>query len=165
MTDVTISQPSRQAIAGKTASKPGRVTGKLQVACKAIAWEGQELDQAAKTAGLTTRALRLALERRHVIAFLKEQREVFRAYVSAQNIHHAKELRDKTGNAMAKLGAMKYIDQIADAEHGVSGRSSSPGVTIIIGQAPSVTAQQHRIEANPLTIQGSCSPSEPADED
>lgn len=141
MSSTELTQPSRQAIAAKTASKPRRVTGKLAVACKAIAWEGKELDQAAKDAGLTTRTLRLALERRHVIVYLKEQRDVFRAYVSSQNIHHAKLLRDTTGNAMAKVNVMKYIDDVAEAQQSRGFTSSSPGFVInVIG---SVTTSPH----------------------
>lgn len=125
-------QPSRQAIQAKTASKPRKVTGALAIACKAIVWQGQELDQAAAEAGITTRTLRLALDRPHVRAFIKAERDVFRAYVSGQNIHHAAEIRNKSGNAMARLGAMKYIDGEQDQGLGSNGQRQSPGLTIII---------------------------------
>lgn len=156
MTDVAIindkpadKPQSRQAIQAKTASKPRQVTGKLAIACKAIVWEGQDLEVAAKAAGLTTRNLRLALERRHVIAFLKEQREVFRSYISAQNIHHAKDLRNKAGNAMAKLGAMKYIDNVADEPSSASA-NRMPGLVVNIISDGSHTAHIREIEAKPL---------------
>jgi hypothetical protein len=32
----------------------------------------------------------------------------------AQNIHHARKMRDESGNAMAPFGATKLIEQIGD---------------------------------------------------
>jgi hypothetical protein len=124
--------PSRQAIQAQTASRPLRVTGKLAIACKRIVWEGEELDIAAKAAGLTTRTLRLALERPHVISWIRAQREVFRAHVSAQNIHRAKKMRDESDNQMAALGAMKLIEQIGDQSAPGAQQPASPGLVIVV---------------------------------
>lgn len=116
-----------------------QVTGKLVIALKAIVWEGQELQQAATLAGLTTHAVRLALSRPHVIAFLKAEREVLRQYVSAQNIHHVVAMRE-SGNAMAALGAMKLIEQMGTDNAGRSiGSVGSPGLTIQIINSVSST--------------------------
>lgn len=142
-------QPSTPAI--RKNGRPPRVTGQLAVALKAIAWDGAELHEAAQAAGMKTRNLRLALEKRHVLAFLKEQREVFRSYVSAQNIRHAKELRDTSKNAMARLGAMKYIDNVADEATISAARARAPGVVIVIGDpAAAHTAHMRQIEPKPL---------------
>lgn len=105
---------------------------KLKVACQRIVWEGEDLDVAAKYAGLTTRTLRLALERQHVQQFIKREREVFRAHISAQNIHHARRLRDGT-NAMASLGAMRFIEQLGDEQTAGGARVSAPGIVIVVG--------------------------------
>lgn len=148
MTELSVSAPATPAV--RKNGRPPKVSGKLVVALKAIAWEGMELQEAAQAAGLTTRALRYALEKRHVIAALREQREVFRAYVSAQNIHHAKELRDSSGNAMAKLGAMKYIDSIDDQDPVQRANRAAPGVVIqIIGNGAHMP-HVRQIEAKPL---------------
>lgn len=139
-------------------TRPPRVKGKLVEACRAIVRQGQSLDEAARTAGLTTRSVRLALEKPHVIAFLKAEREVFRAYISAQNIHRAAEIRDSAGNAMARLGAIKVIEQLGDDNAGGSSTSRAPGVMIVIGApAVSVTAHERTIEPKPLIVQGSVS--------
>lgn len=106
-----------------------RVSPAVKVACNAIVYEGKELDEAAKDAGITTRALRLALERPHVLAHLKAEKEVFRGWVSAQNIHHAVKLRE-SGNAIAKLGAIKYLDNVE--EHAAAQRGVSPGFTVVV---------------------------------
>lgn len=147
----TTPQPTRQAIEAKTRSAPRRVTGKLLVACKSIVWQGYELDRAAKHAGLTTRSLRLALERPHVITFMKTEREVFRAYVSAQNIHHAVKMRNGAGNAMARLGAMKFIEQLGDDPQASAGRASAAGFVVMVVDARSAhMAQERQNEAKPL---------------
>lgn len=142
----TIDQPT-------TPAQPNprrRVTPRVIVAVKAIVWEGQELDEAARTAGLTTHALRLALQRRHVLTFMKAERDQFRAYVSAQNIHRAKQIRDQSGNAMAQLGAIKYLDSIDDEPGAVAARSRSPGVVfLVVGAAPHMPHIQHA-PAKPL---------------
>jgi hypothetical protein len=137
-----VSKPAMRQVAAapRTAAKTGRVAGKLLVALKRIVWQGEELDQAAQAAGLTTYQVREALSKPHVIAHVKAEREVFRAHVSAQNIHRAKEMRDTSENAMAQLGAMKFIEQIGDEQHGSSAGIRSPGFVIVVntGSAPDV---------------------------
>src|SRR5271166_2934555 len=78
--------------------RAARMPAKLQIALKQIIWEGSDLQAAAKAAALTTHTVRCALNRPHVIAWMKQEREVFRAYVSAQNIHRAVEIRDAADN-------------------------------------------------------------------
>jgi hypothetical protein len=135
----------------KTAAKAGRVTGKLAIACRRIVHEGEELDEAAHAADLTTRTLRLALAKPHVIAWVKAEREVFRAYVSAQNIHHAKKMRDTSGNAMAKLGAMKLIEQIGDDAPASSAQSAPGMVIVVVNQAPGASVSA-TVEHKPMQI-------------
>jgi hypothetical protein len=147
MTDDTLTAVTRQAIAAKTASRPKRVTGKLHEACMRIIELGEEDDQAAKAVGLRTRTVRLARQKPHVIAWMKQQREVFRAHVSAQNIFHARKMRNESTNEMAKLGAMKLIEQIGDDPEAARGRVASPGIVILVGgdatapQPPTVTIE------------------------
>lgn len=127
----------------RDASRPGRVTGKLVVALKRIIELGEELDEAAKEAGLTTHAVRLALQRPHVIQWMKAQREVFRAYVCAQNIHHAKDLRDNGRNETARVQAMRFIEQLSDEPQAQSGGVRSPGFVIVVnaGAQPAGSAK------------------------
>jgi hypothetical protein len=143
-TDIApVEQRRRPATPLNKPKRAWKVPAKQQVALKAIIWEGQELDEAAATAGLTTHALRCALAKPQVIAWMKAEREVLRAYVSAQNIHHAREMRNKSGNAMAKLGAMRFIEGIDEQHARGSGPSASPGVTIrvvtVVQSAPGQT--------------------------
>jgi len=59
------------------------------------------------------------------------------AYVSAQNIHHARRMRNESTNEMAKLGAMRFIDGMAADNAGRSGTSHTmPGLVIQIVSQP-----------------------------
>lgn len=109
-----------------------RLPQQLQTALKAIIWDGQALDEAAAIAGLTTHTVRCALAKPHIITWMKAEREVLRAYVSAQNIHRAREIRDAADN-MPAMHAIKYIDGIGDEQQSRSnGLTASAGVTIRI---------------------------------
>lgn len=134
-------------------SKPKalRVGGKLKDALNLIVWEGLAWNEAAAKANFTVAAMRKALERPHVIAYLKAQKQVFRASVSGQNISRLAEIRDRAGNTMAQLGAIKLLEQIDDDQRIGGSQQSTPGVTIIIG-APAVSAHIPcaPIDAKPL---------------
>lgn len=133
-------QPADYRPIGKP-PRPPRVAGKLVIALQAIVREGQDLQQAAQAAGLTTHTLRRALEKPHVIAYLKAQKDVFRAYISGQNIHRLAEIRDASGNAMAKLGAIKLLEQVDEHDQRSSAGARSPGVVIIVGSKADVTIE------------------------
>lgn len=137
--------PTRQA------DKPKRlsVRGKLAIALRSIIHEGQEIPQAAKLAGITGNCIRLALAKPHVIQWMRNEREVFRAYVSAQNIHYARELRNSSDNGMVRLGAIKVIEQIGDEQHGSAAGVRSPGFVIVVNNAPNVAPPT--IDVTPMT--------------
>jgi len=139
MTDITISnaqQPTTQQRAAIDRSRPMRVTGKLKVACNLLAYEGLPFNEAAQQAGLSVHAMRLALQRPHVIAYLKAQREVLRASMSGRNILTLAAVRDQTDNQMARVNAVKALEQIGDEPSARSGASSMPGLVIQIVNSP-----------------------------
>lgn len=125
-TDVATSANAAPPIPTKTEPRALQVKGRLTNALKSIVWQGNEIVQAARAAGMNPSVVRKALAKPHVIAFLKAERDVFRAYVASQNIHHAVKLR-KSGNAMAKLGAIKYLDGVSDERTG--SQALTPGLT------------------------------------
>lgn len=135
MTMLTVTeqpQPSRRQLAAQTRSDRGRVTRKLKDCLDLVVFEGLDPYEAAAKLGMTARAMRLALNRRPVVAYLRAQREVFRTTASAQNIHRAIKLRDTSGNAMAQLGAMKFIEGIDDERQSAASRMQSPGFVIVV---------------------------------
>lgn len=126
-----------------------RIGPKLSKAIDAMVFEGKPMNEAAKIANTSTRAIRKALERSHVLAHIRKRREVLRASVSAETIHHAAKIMRKGRNEMAKLKAMSFIEQLGHDPANVQ-RQQAVGLVIVIGQpAPS--------EPAPVTIEGSVS--------
>jgi len=125
-------QPSRQAIQAETASKPGKVTGKLAIAIDLMIEDGISWDKAALQAGLTVRSMRLALERPHVIKHLKQRRDVFRTSVCASNIHRLAKIRDAAEN-MPAVNAIKELERLGEDNRVGSGSGMvPPGITIVV---------------------------------
>ena len=75
-----------------------QISEPLKHALSLIVSDGLQMDEAAKQANISTRSLRLALKRKHVLAFLKEARQVFVEHISAQNPRRLAELRDQSVN-------------------------------------------------------------------
>lgn len=69
-------------------------------------------DEAAVKAGMHVRSMRLALKRPHVIAYLKQARQVFLASVGAGNIRRLAQLRDQDDNRNAAVAAARTIEGI-----------------------------------------------------
>lgn len=133
---------TRQATVGGTHK---RISGKLNAALELVVNEGLDPIEAARTVNLNVHSMRLALQRRHVLAHLRHLREVLRATASAQNIHHAIKMRAESENAMAKLGAMKFIEGVDDAQQSAAARVQQPGFVIIIGNSDSMGGSMDRV--------------------
>lgn len=161
-TDVA-TRPPTVPINRKT-GKPLKVTGKASLMLDRMIEEGETYQDAAKAVGMHVRHARKAIDSPHVLNELRRRKQVFRASISAANIHHLAKLRDKSGNAMAQLGAIKVLEQIDDDPQSVAARSRAPGVVINIVGAASLTPQQPRNGANPL-IEHEPRSSSPADDD
>lgn len=132
-------QPTTQQLAAVDKSKPGKVTGKLKVAVDAMVWEGLDYQKAATKAELTTRAVRLALERPHVKAYYNSQLDVLLTAESARNIHRLVTIRDKADN----MPAVQAIDRLQKRDETAAtrtGLAQFPGFVIHVSNAP---VQQH----------------------
>lgn len=146
----TIEQPTRQAIEAQDRSKPLQVTGKLKRALEAMVWEGARRNEAAEKAGMTDHSLRSALKKPHVKRHYLAELDVLRTSERARNIHTLAEVRDQKSNQMARVQAVKALEQLADDEPTQSARSRVPGVTIIIaGAAPQTT---HLVQNDPKPL-------------
>jgi hypothetical protein len=153
--DVIPAPLSRQAIQAKTASAPKRVTGKLKIACDLMVYGDEnkpiyQWDDAARQADLSVRAMRLALERPHVRAYLKAQQQVFRDSICAGNPRRLQQIRDQDENKAAAVRAIQVLERIDEEAEARSANRSAPGVTINIMTTPSLTTEQREIEAKPL---------------
>ncbi|MGV7215900.1 hypothetical protein [Bradyrhizobium sp. UFLA05-112] len=139
MTDQKPSQQlttQQRAAIGKT--KAGGVSGRLKAACDDMVWNGTPWEEAATKANLTVRAMRLAMKRPQVLAYLKAERGVVLAQLTLQNPRRLAELRDQNENRAAAVQAARALEAISEAD-GPRGDSPNdrPGVVIqIIGAAP-----------------------------
>lgn len=127
-----------------------RVTGKNKAAIDAMVWEGLKRSEAAAKAGLKDHALYVALTKPHVKAYYSQQLEVLRTSERARNIHTLAEVRDQTANQMARVQAVKALEQIDDGEQAARGSQTLPGLQIVIVQAGPLIAQQAHIDDKPL---------------
>jgi hypothetical protein len=111
-----------------------KVTGRLRTALTAMVWAGACRADAAKIAGLTDHSLRAALKRPHVKAFYLHELDVLRTSERARNIHALVGVRDGAVNSMAKVAAVKALEQIdhVEAARGHVGEPLLPGLVIRI---------------------------------
>ena len=125
-----------------------RITPRVKAAIEAIVNDGLELDQAAANVGITTRNMRLAFEKPHVLQFYKAQCDVLRGSHRARNIHRLAQIRDADDN-MPAVNAIKALEQLND-EQTNNKQTTLPGVTIRIVNVTATPAQheQTTISAN-----------------
>lgn len=119
-------------------AKALRISPRIRSAIDLMVWDGLTDNKAAVKIGITVTAIRLALKLPHVRAFYRAELEVLRQSESAQNIHALRQVRNQKSNQMARVAAVKALEQLNDAQ-GVdgSGQSVRPGVVIqILTQAP-----------------------------
>lgn len=118
-------------------SLPGKVTGRLKRAMDALVWEGLPRAQAAAKGPMSEHSLYDALRRPHVRAYYLQQLEVLRLSTRARNIRVLEEIRDDDANQMARVQAIKALEQMSDAAPATSNDNHLPGLTIrIIGTQP-----------------------------
>ena len=109
---------------------PLRISKRVKDAIDAIVQSGKRWDDAAIENGMTTRNMRLALERPHVLAYYKAQLKVLREARSARNFHRLCEIADAENN-MPAVNAIKALEGL-ELEQTNNKQTTAPGVTIRI---------------------------------
>ena len=99
-----------------------------------MVYEGLRFDEAGVKHGLTVRTMRLALERPNALKYLREQKQVFRASISAQNVHSLADIRDNSSNPIARVSAIKVLEQL-DIVDGGGTKQQPPGFALVIVQS------------------------------
>jgi hypothetical protein len=138
---------SRKLVAQKVGAldkrrRPRGLTRAIRTALDAIIHDRCTRDDACKRAGITERALYLALAKPEVAAHWNAQVHVLRNAERAANLFALIDVRDKSGNAMARVSAAKALELVPEHEAVASrGSQSQPGLTIVINGG-----------ANPRTI-------------
>ena len=145
--------PNELAFSDKTALArnsvpPLRITKRVKDAIRAMVVDKQRWDDAARSVGLTARHMRLALEKPHVITYLRKQLDVSRGARQVANFHRLCEIADADNN-MPAVNAIKALEMIGDEQTNTK-QTASPGVTIRIVNvsATPVQHEQTTISAN-----------------
>ena len=124
--------PTRQALAAKERSLPGKVTGRLRAAISAMVWQGARRAEAAELAGITDHSLRAALRKPHVKRAYLYEIEVLRTSERARNIHAMIDVRDNSENAMARVQAAKTLDQASADGPLTTSAPTQPGLVVVV---------------------------------
>jgi hypothetical protein len=142
--------PFRQARQRKTGSnrrqiarserKSLQATSLVRKAIELMVWEGHRRDDAAKAAGMLPKSLYNAFRKHHVRAYYLTQLEVLRTSERARNIHALCSVRDQTDNQMARVNAVKALEQLEDQAPAGNSLQRSPGLQIVIVQPPATVA-------------------------
>lgn len=145
-----VAQPTRHQLAARDRSAPRKVTGRLKRALDAMVWENKTDSEAAVTVKMNVLSIRNALQRPHVKGYYLAQREVLRARESARNIHTLIDVRDQKTNQMARVQAVKTLEQLDDQPVMGGARQALPGLVIQIINSPAHMSHERQIEAKPL---------------
>lgn len=125
-----------------------KISPKVRVAVEAMVWQALPRKAAAEHAGISEHGLYKALRKPPVKAFYLSELEVLRTSERARNFHTLCDVRDQTTNQMARVNAVKAIEQLGDEQQSNAGSSRSPGVLIVVGDKASVSVSA--IEPKPL---------------
>jgi hypothetical protein len=129
--------------------KRERISPRLRHALDLMIWGDQTgrplpYDEAAKAVNISTHSMRRSLERPTTRAYLRAQREVYRAALSSKTLHRLAELGWQDENRNAAVAAIRAIDGQEEQSRPLT--SESPHVTIRIvnvAPAPAVTTIEH----------------------
>lgn len=130
MTNTAVARPPP-----KREIRADKMTPKLRQVIDAMVWEGVDFQQAGQIANMNAFAIRRALTRPHVLAYMREQKQMLLASDSPRNIHRLREIREAAPNmpavqAIRDLEAMQGTQAMASASAGIA--QSSPGITIVV---------------------------------
>ena len=113
-----------------------RITQKLRDAIDLMVFDGVTYDAAALQVGLTVRNMRMALERPHVLKYLRAQKAAMREAACAANVLRLVALRDQDENRNAAVKAIQVLEYVPEETLRTAGIAQTPGVTIQIISAP-----------------------------
>ena len=97
--------------------------------------EGADPYEAGRSVGMHARSIRQSLAKAHVLSYLRRARQVLRETARAQNIHHQIKMRAESPNEMARLGAMKLLEQDDDRGDARSHVPVMPGLVVVIASS------------------------------
>jgi hypothetical protein len=145
-------QAQKAAALIKKEKKAPRATPKQRIAIHAMVFEGLKRSEAAKVAGMSDEALRVAFTKPYVLAYLNAQQEMLRTSMRPRALNRIGELMDKADSDRVRLDAAKYIDGMDRGAHQVGATqvnvqvnntlSVTPGYVIRIDRSKDERRQQ-----------------------
>lgn len=119
-------------------NKALKVSPRVAEALRLMIEEGLYYPQAAERVGLHVRVMRKAIEKPHVLNYLKAQRKVLRAALCAANDFHLAAIRDNSKNQFARVQAIRTLEAIhANSDQSALGAAQAPGFIVqIVNHAP-----------------------------
>lgn len=133
MSDVAIAPDDPRKPPARTTAQGLAITPRVRRAVELMVWDGKRYAEAAAETGLTARAMRLALERPHVLAYLRSQQQVLRSSEGPRSIHRLAEIRDAADNMPAVTSARELLTE-SESHARSSTSAATPGVVIHIHQ-------------------------------
>jgi hypothetical protein len=127
--------------------RPRGLTQAIRIAIDAIVYDRCTRADACQKAGISERALYLALEKSEVAAHWNRSIQVLRSGERARNLHRLTELRDQDDSRSAAVKAVQVLEQLDSSDAPHRGVATQPGFVILIREPPSVT-----VAAPPLVI-------------
>jgi hypothetical protein len=118
--------------------RPRGLTQAIRIAIDAIVYDRCTRAEACEKAGITERALYLALEKAEVAAHWNRSIQVLRTGERARNFHRLTELRDQDDSRSAAVKACQVLEQLDSAETPHRG-AATPGFVIVIAVPPRST--------------------------
>lgn len=146
MSEMVASKPNS---ASKPA-KPLKLTPAVARAIDIMVWQGKRFNEAAQEVGLTSRAMRLALQKPHVLAHMKREMQVLRESERPRSICRLTELRDQDDNKMVAFNAAKELAGSSADEQSSAQRQAMPGLVVVVNtiQRSAPTSQLPVITVN-----------------
>lgn len=144
---------SRKLVAQKIGAadkrrRPRGLTRPIRIAIDAMIFSRCKRADACKQAGITERALYLALEKMEVAAYWKRQTDVLRTGERAQNIHRLTDVRDQEDNRAASVKAVQVLEQLDTDAAARPAMPQQPGFVVIV-QAPGATPAPPMVDVSP----------------
>jgi hypothetical protein len=153
MTENPPAEPTRQAIAVRGRSAPGKVTGKLKAAISWMVWGGLPRDEAAAKAGLTPHGLYSALRKNHVKAEYLAECEVLRVSGRARRIHRLEALSEQDENKMAAVQASRALDAMGNDAAATAGTGLRAGLLIVVVDGQGKPLPMQPVQTPPRVIE------------
>jgi hypothetical protein len=136
----------------------GAIGARLKAAIKYLIETKDDLQEAAIHAGMSTFRLRESLKKPHVRRFFQQEKQALLDIYSAQNPNRLRDIADKSPNQMARIQAIRTMEQLGDDDDQQQRRREpiTPGLVVVINagpdqrvieHGPAVPAIEHRVDA------------------